>query len=196
MKKGFIFLFTLILIITSLGNTSNANAAVIVKISEPTHRLSNGVFIDDQLATQLLPAGDLGLLIYPPYRGVRGWQIDPATISEIIAMSNGYGISNGQTPTGQQIAKDWLDQFKKVSRFEQVYPLTYGNPSNRWLKKIAPQQVAYINAIGKIELDLFLGKATQTPLTFNEKRQRLSKFDESVFNYAQRQINLLSTLVD
>jgi len=195
-KKVFTFLFTLILIITSLGNTSNANAAAVVKISEPTHRLSNGVFIDDQLATQLLPNGDLGLLIYPPYRGVRGWQIDPATITEIVAMSNGYGISNGQTPTGQQIAKDWLDQFKKVSRFEKVYPLTYGNPSNYWLKKIAPEQVDYINATGKIELDLFLGKATQTPLTFNEKRQRLSKFDESIFNYAQRQVDLLSTLVD
>ena len=63
MKKGFIFLFTLILIITSLGNTSNANAVAVVKISEPTHRLSNGVFIDHQLATQLLPNGDLGLLI-------------------------------------------------------------------------------------------------------------------------------------
>ena len=196
MKKGFIFLFTLILIITSLGNTSNANAEAVVKISEPTHRLSSGVFIDDQLATQLLPNGDLGLLIYPPYRGVRGWQIDPATITEIVAMSNGYGISNGQTPTGQQIAKDWLDQFKKVSRFEKVYPLTYGNPSNYWLKKIAPEQVDYINATGKIELDLFLGKATQTPLAFNEKRQRLSKFDESIFNYAQRQVDLLSTLVD
>ncbi len=196
MKKVFTFLFTLILIITSLGNTSNANAAAVVKISEPTHRLSNGVFIDDQLATQLLPNGDLGLLIYPPYRGVRGWQIDPATITEIVAMSNGYGISNGQTPTGQQIAKDWLDQFKKVSRFEKVYPLTYGNPSNYWLKKIAPEQVDYINATGKIELDLFLGKATVAPLAFNEKRQRLSKFDESIFNYAQRQVDLLSTLVD
>ena len=196
MKKIFTSLFITFLLTTYLSSFSTANAAEVVKISEPTHRLSNGVFIDDLLATKLLPAGDLGSLIYPPYRGVRSWQIDPATISEIVAMSNGYGISNGQTPSGQQIATDWISQFRKVSKFEKVSALSYGNPSSYWLAKIAPEKIQYINAYGKIELDLVLGKATQSPLSSNDTRQRLSKYDESIFSYAQRQIDLLSTLVD
>jgi len=189
-------IFILVLLTSTIIFTPVANSAVVVTISEPTHRLSNGVFIDDLLATKLLPAGDLGLLVYAPAKGVRSWQVDPATISEIIAMSNGYGISNGQTPLGQQIAKDWLTKFKQVSKFEKVYALTYGSASNYWLNKISPNQFTYINAVGKLELDLALGRATEKSQIINGKRQKLTTYEQNIFTYAQRQINLLSTLVD
>jgi hypothetical protein len=189
-------IFTLVLLTSTVIITPIANSAVVVTISEPTHRLSSGVFIDDLLATKLLPAGDLGLLVYTPASGVRGWQVDPATISEIIAMSNGYGISDGQTPLGQKIAQDWLTQFKRVSKFEKVYALTYGSASNYWLNKISPNQLTYINSVGKLELDLALGRATEKSQIINGKRQKLTNYEQNIFTYAQRQINLLSTLVD
>jgi hypothetical protein len=37
----------------------NSNAAQVVRISEPTHRLSDGVFFNDALAQKLTPAGSL-----------------------------------------------------------------------------------------------------------------------------------------
>ena len=184
------FLFNSVLI------SSPASAAQNVKISEPTHRLSSGVFIDDQLASKLLPDGEIGSLIYKPYRGVRNWFIDPATIEEIIAMSAGYGVINGVTPAGQEIAKNWLAQLNKVTRFEKVNVLTYGNPSDYWLKELAPDQIEYINLVGKTSLDLSLSRNSLISTLVNEKRQKLSKYELSVFRYAQRQIDLLSTLVD
>jgi len=194
--RKFLIIAISLFLLNPIFITSNASAAEVVKISEATHRLSSGVFIDDQLASKLLPTGEIGSLVFKPVRGVRTWLVDPATIGEIVAMSQGYGISNGQTPTGQQIAKDWILQFIKVTKFEKVYVLTYGDPSNYWLNKLIPTQIEYLNAIGKIQLDLLLGKATSNTAITNPEQQKLNRYQISVFQYAQRQINLLSGLVD
>ena len=195
--KKVVFATFLTLFISPLSFlTPAAHSAVIVKITEPTHRLSNGVFIDDLMAQKLQPEGELGKLVYQSYRGVRSWQVDPATISEIVAMSNGYGVSNGQTPLGQQVAKDWLTQFLKVSKFEKVYALNYANASTIWLKKVSPDQIEYLNAIGKIQLDSILSRASDPLQISNNQQQKLGRYEQSVLTYGQRQINLLSTLVD
>jgi hypothetical protein len=194
-RKFLIVALALFLLNPSLIS-STAYAVQEVKISEPTHRLSSGVFIDDQLATKLLPTGEIGSLIFQPTRAARTWLVDPSTIEEIVAMSQGYGISNGQTPTGQQIAQDWLAQFVKVTKFEKVYALTYGNPSGFWVNKLLPKQVEYLNAVGKMQLDLVLGKATINASSTNPGQQKLNRYQINVFQYAQRQIDLLSSLVD
>ena len=85
MRKVLTLLTVLLLSNTFL--TTPAQAVQEIVITEPTHRLSDGVFFDDELATKLAPTGELGLLIYSPNRGVRSWLIDPATISEIVAGS-------------------------------------------------------------------------------------------------------------
>jgi hypothetical protein len=174
----------------------SAHAVQEIVITEPTHRLADGVFIDDQLTQKLLPTGELGLLVFSSVQGVRSWQIDPATIAEIVAMSNGYGISNGSTPAGQQVAKEWLARFILVSKNEKVSVITYGNPSSYWLDQITSKQIAYIDANGKILLETVLGKATTQSLVKNKKRQGLSKQNTNLLNYAQRQIELLGTIVD
>jgi len=174
----------------------HANAVQEIVITEPTHRLSDGVFIDDQLAQKLLPTGELGLLVFSPVQGIRSWQVDPATISEIVAMSNGYGIADGSTPVGQQIAKDWLARFITVSKNEKISTITYGNPSVYWVDQIINKQINYIDANGKILLETVLGKATNQSLVKNRKRQGLSKQNINLLNYAQRQIDLIGTLVD
>jgi len=94
----------------------NSNAAQTIKISEPTHRLSDGVFFNDVLAQKLTPTGSLGQVVYLNTFGVNNWLVDPATIDEIIAMSNGYGIADGSAPGGQELAKSWLTQFIKVTK--------------------------------------------------------------------------------
>ena len=88
MRKFLIVALSLLILNPALIS-SNAYAAQEVIISEPTHRLSSGVFIDDQLATKLLPSGEIGLLVFNPVRGIRTWLVDPSTIDEIVAMSQG-----------------------------------------------------------------------------------------------------------
>ena len=194
MRRALLLIFALLL--PNLFFLPHANAIQEIVITEPTHRLSDGVFIDDQLARKLSPNGELGLLVFSSVQGVRSWQVDPATISEIVAMSNGYGISDGSTPVGQQIAKEWLAQFIRVSKNEKVSALTYGNPSAFWVDQIINQQITYIDANGKILLETVLGKATNQSLVKNRKRQGISKQNINLLNYAQRQIDLLGTLVD
>jgi hypothetical protein len=180
---------------------SPAQAAQEIVISKPTHRLSDGLFFDDELAKKLTPTGELGLPIYSPYKGVRSWLVDPATISEIVSMSNGYVIADNPEikdaeVDGQGVAKAWIAQFLKVSRFEKVSVLTYGNPSRYWIDQLLEKQITYINASGKISLEEVLGKATTQSIFQNGEKQSLSIQNINFIKYAQRQIELFSTLVD
>lgn len=172
MRKLFTTLFVLSL--SSIFPSVNANAAQIIQITEPTHRLADGVFIDDQLATKLLPAGELGILVFNTSKSVSSWQVDPATISEIVAMSNGYGVATGVAPVGQVVAKAWLTQFIRVTKYENVSALTYGNPNIDWLNEVSPDQLTYINAVGKLILEDVLDKVTGPVINPNNTRQEIS----------------------
>jgi hypothetical protein len=193
-----------LLTVLLLSNTfliTPAQAVQEIVITEPTHRLSDGVFFDDELATKLNPTGELGLLIYSPSRGTRSWLVDPATLSEIVAMSNGYVILDGweikdAQVSGQDVAKAWLAQLLKVSRYEKISVLTYGNPSRYWVDQLFEKQITYINASGEISLEGVLGKATTQSAFQNGEKQDLSKRNIEYLKYAQRQIDLFSTLVD
>ena len=74
----------------SLLSIPIANAATTtVRIFEPTHRQSDGRFIDDDLTALLTADGALGKLIFQPTSGSHIWQIDAAVLEEITAMSKG-----------------------------------------------------------------------------------------------------------
>jgi hypothetical protein len=176
--------------------TPNSNAAQVVKISEPTHRLSDGVFFNDALAQKLTPAGSLGQVVYLNTFGVNNWLVDPATIDEIIAMSNGYGIADGSAPSGQELAKSWLTQFIKVTKNKKVTPITYGNPSSFWMNEIMPDQTEYLRAVGKIRLETLLNRSVETVGSTETIKQKFNRASLSVLKYGQRQINLLSTVLE
>ena len=192
MKRVLVFLLALFFAIP----IQSANAAEVVSITEPTHRLIDGKFFDDVLATKLLPSGELGDLVFTTSRSNRSWLIDPATISEITAMSNGYGVIDGSTPTGQQIAKDWLTQFYRITKYEKVSAITYGNPAKYWVSKLMPADVEYLNAISKIKLEEYLGKASPGTVTTSTEKQKLSNSIQNTFIFADKQFKLMSTLVD
>ena len=199
MRKFLTFLTVLLLSNTFLITPAQAVQEIV--ITEPTHRLSDGVFFDDELATKLNPTGELGLLIYSPSRGARSWLVDPATLSEIVAMSNGYVILDGweikdAQVSGQDVAKAWLAQLLKVSRYEKISVLTYGNPSRYWVDQLFEKQITYINASGEISLEGVLGKATTQSAFQNGEKQDLSKRNIDYLKYAQRQIDLFSTLLE
>ena len=174
----------------------NSNAAQTIKISEPTHRLSDGVFFNDVLAQKLTPTGSLGQVVYLNTFGVNNWLVDPATIDEIIAMSNGYGIADGSAPGGQELAKSWLTQFIKVTKNKKVTPITYGNPSSFWANEIMPDQVEYLNGISKTRLETLLNRSVQEVDSVEAANQKFNKASLSVLKYGQRQIDLLSTVLE
>ena len=193
MRKHLTFIISFVLI--SFFVTPAANSASVVVITEPTHRLSDGVFFDDLLSFELTPAGRLGRLVYLPSPGVKSWQIDPATISEIVAMGAGYGVVDGGVASGQIIAQQWLAQLIKVTKFEKVTYITYGNPSAYWSNLVSKDQLTYINALSEISLESALSKAVTGATSTNGSKQEFNKPTVTLFKYAQRQINLLTTLV-
>ncbi|ASY24474.1 hypothetical protein B1sIIB91_05910 [Candidatus Nanopelagicus abundans] len=174
----------------------NSNATQTVKISEPTHRLFDGVFFNDELAQKLTPTGSLGQVVYLNTFGVNNWLVDPATIDEIIAMSNGYGIADGSAPSGQELAKSWLTQFVKVTKNKKVTPITYGNPSSFWANEIMPDQIEYLNGRSKIRLETLLNRSVQEVGSNEAVKQKFNKVSLSVLKYGQRQIDLLSTVLE
>jgi len=192
-RKLLTFIISFVLI--SFFVTPAANSASVVVITEPTHRLSDGVFFDDLLSFELTPAGRLGRLVYLPSPGVKSWQIDPATISEIVAMGAGYGVVDGGVASGQIIAQQWLAQLIKVTKFEKVTYITYGNPSAYWSNLVSKDQLTYINALSEISLESALSKAVTGATSTNGSKQEFNKPTVTLFKYAQRQINLLTTLV-
>ena len=192
MKRILIFAFALFFITPF----QSASAATSITISEPTHRLLNGKFLDDSLAAKLMPTGSLGALVYTNTNSSRTWLIDPATIEEITVMSNGYGVIDGSTPTGQQVAKDWLAQFYRITKFEKVSTITYGNPSKYWVDKLIPKEAEYLNAISEIKLEEYLGMAAPAAVTSSNKKQKLANNIQSIFTFSDKQFVLMSTLVD
>ena len=187
---------SVLIFLSSLFFIPNTNAAQVVKISEPTYRLSDGVFFNDLLAQKLTPAGSLGQLVYLNTQSVNSWLVDPATIDEIIAMSNGYGVAEGSTPGGQEIAKSWLTQFIKVTKNKKIIPITYGNPSGFWVSEIIPDQIEYLDEISKFKLESFLSRPVEKTGRNEEVKQKINRASVSVLKYGQRQINLLSTLLE
>ena len=190
------FTLSILVFLSSFFLIPNTNAAQVVKISEPTHRLSDGVFFNDLLTQKLTPAGSLGQLVYLNAQSVNSWLVDPATIDEIIAMSNGYGVAEGSTPGGQEIAKSWLTQFIKVTKNKKIIPITYGNPSGFWVSEIIPDQIEYLDEISKFKLESFLSRPVEKTGRNEEVKQKINRASVSVLKYGQRQINLLSTLLE
>jgi hypothetical protein len=135
-------------------------------------------------------------VVYLNTFGVNNWLVDPATIDEIIAMSNGYGIADGSAPNGQELAKSWLSQFIKVTKNKKVTPITYGNPSSFWANEIMPDQVEYLNGISKTRLETLLNRSVQEVDSVEAAKQKFNKASLSVLKYGQRQIDLLSTVLE
>jgi hypothetical protein len=188
------FVLTLIFI-APLSTFNPANAATPLLITEPTHRLLDGKFINDELAAKLLPSGELGKLVFSSANFGKSWIIDPATLAEIIAMSNGYGVVDGSTPMGQEFAKAWLNQFNQITRSRPITALIYGNPSKFWLDKLIPTEVEYLKAISKIELEEYLGRAVDGEVSTTAERQKLTNSIQNTIVFAIKQFELMSTLV-
>ena len=144
-----------------------------IALTEPTHRLMDGTFVDDQLAAELSPSGKLGTLIYPPtytYVHNRNWYIDPALIVEVQAMTVPYKLIDGTVGAGRDVALNWLSRLHSVITGANIYPIVEGNPSEYWVKRLTPHDRNYLLQNSQLALAAALGQNVSASTNFFSTR--------------------------
>lgn len=155
--KNFKFLFLTIFLLFGFTPYAVADNSVIYLDSKP-HQLFNGVFLNDELASELLPTGTLGKVLEKKRVTPRTWIIDAALLDEVAAMANGYELENEDAPVGQQIAKEWLTRLLLATSGDRVLALPYGNPDLALAKKIAPSELRLYSAYGLERVSFHLNR--------------------------------------
>jgi hypothetical protein len=137
--------------------TQNASASQVVKIDEVVNQSLSGKFFDDHLADDLLPSGKLGALLFSSGSTDNYFEINPETFNEIEQMAGGYKLVNNQSGAGQELAKQWLIQFKAIAKFGHISALPYGNPSGYWVNRLSPHNANYSLTSNDESLNSFFG---------------------------------------
>ena len=192
MKKLLPVFLLFFIFISPLPNAFAAPS--VVKITSTVHLNFTGEFRNDFLAEDLLPLGKLGKLIYVPVNNSRVWVIDPALIDEVIAMTGEYKLASGAAPTGTQVAIDWLTQLKKVTLFNDVIALAYGNPDIALAKRLAPSELRMYYAFGKTQLESALEREVMSDVkgAHSKGKSRLSPTLQKNYGENRRAITYLS----
>lgn len=168
MKRTLVALTSLVLIFLSapitLANTPQKSSVIV--LTEPSHRQINGQFIDDGLAASIAGTGRLGQLIFDPPSEPRTWIIDPALVQDVVAMSQGYTLTNGVAGTGKLFAQTWLSQLKHVTKNDTVIAMAYSDPSEYWVKRFSPHEANYILDISQSLLSSLLNRDVAPALNY------------------------------
>jgi len=159
MKKVVVILIGFLFFL-QLPNAGAAN--LIVRITSPAHQTFTGEFRNDDLAQELTPSGNLGLLVYTPRVNNKTWVIDPALVDEVIAMTKDYSLVTDAVPAGKEIAQAWLKQLRQITKGQQVVALAYGNPDVSLAQRIAPSELKSYYAYGKSQLEIALGRTVRS----------------------------------
>jgi hypothetical protein len=156
MKKVIASLFAMTLLVLGAPFANAAN--VEITITEPTHRVIDGVFIDDDLTALLSYGGRLGQLVFNPPRGNRTWFIDAQLIEEVTAMTSDYVISGDVKGVGSNIAKNWLNQLNAITRNEKISALPFGSPPAYLITKLSPDKSDFYLTYGAKRLAALLNR--------------------------------------
>lgn len=176
MKHRFVIALALIASQFLVPASALATTQSLLFITAPSHREFNGVFLDDQLATDLSPVGSIGSLLYVKRGASLQWSVDPALVEEVVDMSDGYKLANGTTGTGQDFAKNFLARLKQLASIGRVDAMVYGNPSEYWVQRLTPHERNYIFAASQKRLTTLLGVSVGAPTSYvNNKYFYLSR---------------------
>ncbi len=165
MKRLFILLLSLFLL-----TPFSAHASTTVTLTAPSHRHLDGTFFDDALATDLLPDGKYGSLIFHKSTFVSNWKIDPAFIEDVNAMTINYQVSGLGEGKGKEAATAFMNRLKTVTSIGRVEALPYSNPSEYWVNKFMPHDRGYILDVSASRLTSLLGRFTYAPTQYASKK--------------------------
>jgi len=155
--KKFGFLTLTFFLLFGFTPPASANESVINLVSKP-HQLFDGIFLNDDLATDLSPLGSLGKAVEQKRTGVRTWIIDAALLDEVADMANGYVLKSELKPAGELIAKEWLARLLLATSGDQIIALPYGNPDIVLAKRLAPSELRLYSAYGYKRLAFHLNR--------------------------------------
>ncbi len=152
--------------ISLLPAPSFAANSTTIFVTAPSHQLLNGVFIDDQLATDLSPVGSLGKLLYLKGGAGLRWSIDPALIEEVMSMSKGYLLIDKSKGAGEDFAKNFLARVADLAASGRVDAMVYANPSQYWVGRLTPHEKNYLLQASQVRLATLLAKPVGAPLQY------------------------------
>jgi len=174
-----------------------ANAATNVVLTEPTHRQIDGLFIDDDLAMTLSVTGRLGSIVFNPPKNVQTLRIDPALIEEVVAMSNGYKLTDGSDGAGQIFAQAWLAQLTQATATNDVSVIVYGNPSRYWVNRLLADEAHFVLSASTKILETLLNRPAKPVVSYHNKSQfTLTRSDIEAVNTATDNFRKTSMYVD
>ncbi len=180
MKQSVVRALTLFVALIAINTPAPVQAAgaTTIFITAPSHRELNNVFLDDQLAADLSPAGAIGSLLYVKNSQERKWSVDPALIEEVSAMAKGYKLSNHLPGVGQDFAKNFLLRLTTLASTGQVEAMVYGNPSEYWVKRLTPHERNYLLVASQTRLSELLKTGVGAPQNyFTTKYFSLNRHD-------------------
>ena len=175
---------------------SHADSSIYI-VDKP-HQLFDGSFLDDELATSLLPSGKLGSYVYSPPRSSVNWYVDGALLQTIFEMSDGYTLVDGTDGEGSLAAKSWLTRFALSTSGDKVFSLAYGNPDLEVAGRLAPSELSAYFEYGRSKVEsLIPGHKVETaPLSVSTGKSTLSAPLQKVYTQNRQALTKLSAVVD
>ena len=187
----------LLVLAFSILSIAPVRAAVTITISEPTHRLSPGIFLDDTLAQEIAPTGRLGKLLFDRKKIETKWLVDVAVIEEIADLADGYTYLDSEqkevSVSTLILADIWLNTFRTVTRNAVVLALPYGNPSSSLVKKIEPSELDLYSALGQERLSLYLDRKVGAVVISDPGK--ISDTNISLYRELRSSISIINTVV-
>lgn len=195
MKKFGLTSLTMFLLFGFLPQAS-ADNSVITLISKP-HQLFDGTFLNDELATELLPTGSLGKALEQKRNETRTWIIDGELLDEVADMANGYVLADEATPTGELIAKEWLSRLLLATSGDRVISLPYGNPDIELTKRLAPSELRLYTSYGFQRVAFYLNRQISADAmpTWNAGDSNLSAVLRKKYTQNRQAITSLTSIV-
>ena len=175
-----------------------AQAATSIYLVDKPHQLIDGSFIDDELATALLPSGKFGRYVYSPPRSSITWYVDAALLESISDMSDGYQLPNGQDGSGVLAAKSWLTRFALTTSGDRILTVPYGNPDPKIAQRLAPSELNFYYEFGKAKVELLIpGHKVETASASESQGQStLSAPLRKAYTKNRQAITRLSTVIN
>ena len=169
----------------SLPAASAATRSTIILL-DPPHRDLNGVPLDNELDTSLLPTGRLGALVFSPTAEPRMWFIDAALIEDVGALA----VTN-------IAAQNWLAELQYISAPDPVFALPYGHPDISLATRLAPTELLYYFDASKARLEVVLGRIVKISHSVRWGSGSTKVPADTILSYTinRRALALMSTVV-
>ncbi|CAN2230203.1 hypothetical protein MCEMRE26_01462 [Candidatus Nanopelagicaceae bacterium] len=179
---------------TSLPFSQATAATPVVRITDHPHKGFDGKFLDNDLATSLLPDGKLGKLVSSFSNAKKTWVIDSALIDEITDMADGYSFDGKEEKDGEVAAKNWLARLTFSIGNSPVIALPYGNPDQALAKRLAPSELNFYSAYAKEKLEALLGRTVNSENGWSKGSSGLAYPLRSIYTSNRQALTGLSSL--